>query len=175
MRIGIMGPQGSGKSTQAKLLADKLGLCILDTGQLIRDRAKEDDKTGKKLRELMGSGNLVGDQIPGELLQERTSKTDCQNGFIIDGYPRSLGQLEFFNPKFDKVIYLDISDEVAVERLSKRGREDDTPEGIKRRLEVFHNETKKIIEHYKKLGILIQIDANKSVEEVSENIEEQLQ
>lgn len=108
MRLGIMGPQGSGKSTQSKLLGEKLSLCVVDTGQLIRDRGNLDDSVGKSIQAAMLSGNLVENQIPAEILENRLGELDCQNGFVVDGYPRSLEQLEDFDPKYERVFYLDI-------------------------------------------------------------------
>lgn len=169
-----MGPQGSGKSTQSKLLAKKLGLCVIDTGQMIRDRGEQGDAVAAQIKQALNKGDLVSNQIPADLLQQRLAKPDCQGGVIIDGYPRTLDQLAVFDPGYDAVVYLDIKDTEAVKRLIHRGRGDDTPEGIKRRLELFHLKTKGVLSHFQNLGKLIKVDGGQLPERILADIQERL-
>lgn len=174
MRILITGPQGSGKSTQAQLLASKLSLCFISAGDLVRKAALEKSAEGKLIKGSLSQGLLVDDKIVASLVKKEIAKEECCHGFVLDGYPRNLGQLNFFDPKFDKVIYLDVEDKEVEERLLRRGREDDTPEIIRQRLGLYHQLTEPVLDYYQKMGKLIKIDGSKSIEEVEAEIEEKL-
>src|SRR3989338_507134 len=126
MKILLIGPQGSGKSTQASLLAEYLGIPKISTGDIFRKLPK--------VKEILAAGKLVDDETTAEIVKKRLQETDCQNGFILDGYPRNITQKELFDPQFEKVIYLKVPDEELMKRLLARGREDDTPESIRTRL-----------------------------------------
>ncbi len=170
MKILIAGPQGSGKTTQARILAEKLDLCLIKTGDLTRARAEKDDELGRKLKAALDLGILADDSIIASLLKEEMAKQNCPNGFVTDGYPRRLHQLEVYDPEFDQVFYLDVPNEVVVKRMLDRGREDDTPELIEERLKIFHEETAQVMDYYEKLGKLVRVDGSKGIEEVSEEI-----
>lgn len=172
MKILITGPQGSGKTTQAKILASKLGLCLVGAGDLVREYAqKRQDQEALKIRQELSEGKLVDDNLIYELVKSRLAKPDCQLGFVSDGYPRSESQSELFDPEFNLVFYLDISDQEAKRRLLHRGRSDDTSTQIDNRLYWYHQETEPLVEHYKQQGKLIKIDANRSVDEIAAQIE----
>src|SRR3989304_8984876 len=136
MKLIFLGAQGSGKSTQAKMLAGSLSLPYIEMGQLLRDRAKDMDFEAGEISLALETGNLVPDLIAVKTLQERISKNDCKKGFVLDGYPRNYAQLEGLPPGIDKVFYIKISDNIGIKRLINRNRRDDNLDVITRRLEI---------------------------------------
>lgn len=174
MKILLIGPQGSGKSTQAELLAKYLNLLKISTGDIFREIAKQDSPQGQTIREIQRSGKLVDDATTSRIVSERLKEKDVQNGFIMDGYPRNIIQKDLFDPVFDKVIYLNVSDQEVIRRLLKRGREDDTPESIQRRLELYKQQTQPLLDYYKQQGLLIEIDGTGSVEEIQDEIKKSI-
>jgi len=170
MKTLLIGPQGSGKSTQGKLLSVKLKVPVISTGEIFRKLKEEDSDEGRRIKEIYDRGKLIDDETTASLVKERLAKSDCQNGYIMDGYPRNMEQIRLFEPNFDKVIYLKISDEEAIERLMKRGREDDTRELITERLNIYHGQTDPILDHYQKLGLLSIVDGSGEIGPIFENI-----
>ncbi|MEK7595129.1 MAG: nucleoside monophosphate kinase [Patescibacteria group bacterium] len=161
MRITILGIQGSGKSTQAVLLGEKLKLTVIDVGGLIRQSCLTPNEKNKEACEGMKKGDLVPNDFAAEVLKERLKDKDCGKGFILDGYPRNLEQLNEYNPKIDVAILLDVQDIEAIKRLIERGRVDDTLEGISKRVSWYHERTKKVLEFYKNQGRLLVVDGNR--------------
>ena len=190
MKIMIMGPMNSGKGTYASRIAQKMGIPHISTGQIFRENIAAKTELGKKVESFINKGFLVPDDITVKVARERISKHDCKNGFIFDGFPRSIEQAKQFDKisKFDMVIFLDVPKEVLIERTSGRKtckkcgeifnmatfppkkegicdkcggelfqREDETPEGIKKRLEEYERNTKPLIDYYKKQGVLKRI------------------
>lgn len=172
MRLLFIGSQGSGKSTQAKIISQKLSLCYISTGDLFRQIAEEDSDLGKQVKDLLGKGKLVGDDIVVELVKKKLSEPECQKGFVFDGYPRTLDQQEVFDPGFDKVFYLKVSDETAIKRLLARGRADDSPDVIRERLQTYYQQTQPLLDYYQGLGSLIVVDGEKTIESIEKEIEE---
>lgn len=170
MRILITGPQGSGKTTQANAVAEKLGLCFVKTGEILRQLAEVDDLRGRKIKQALLVGDMVDDKIVADVVKNNLAEPICQTGFVADGFPRTLAQLENFDPKYQKVFYLNISDTLAIERLLARGRADDTLPLIKQRLLTYHVLTEPLIDHYRRLGVLVDIDASRSLSEVTDQI-----
>lgn len=166
MKILFLGPQGSGKSTQAKLAAEKLSLPYIEMGSLLREIAQGNDTKAGEIRQALETGDLVPDYITIETLQKRLNKPDCQSGFVLDGYPRNYAQLEGLPPNIDRVFYFTIPDEEAVKRLIERGRHDDTLKVITRRLEVYHRDSEPLVTYFTEQGILEEIDANRNIEEI---------
>ena len=205
LNLIFLGPPGAGKGTIAQNVGEKHSIPQISTGDLLRAMAKEDTELGKKVKEKMEAGLLVEDELMAQILEERIKKEDCANGFILDGYPRTMNQAELLEGimerlqrKIDAVLNIEISDESIIERLSNRvqcskcgkiynlksippweegicdncggklfQREDDKPEVIKNRLEVYRKQTAPLIEYYKGKGLLRTMN---SVGEVADNI-----
>lgn len=174
MKILLIGPQGSGKSTQGRLLADYLHIPYISTGDIFRDIARQDTEEGKKIRQILNSGRLVDDQTTSGMVKMRVKQLEYQGGFIFDGYPRNLEQIRLFDPGFNKVFYLKLSDDEATRRLMERAREDDTPELIAGRLKIYHRETDPLLDYYLQKGLLISIDGQGTIDEIQQKIREAL-
>jgi len=172
MKLILIGIQGAGKSTQGNILSEKLGIPYLSTGHIFRDMAREKTKIGRYLKEVMNSGALIPDKTTLEIVMEYLHRPEYEKGYIMDGFPRTTKQAEAFENGIDKVIYLKVSDREALWRLSYRNdnREDDTLVAIRKRIELFHEVTKPVIEFYRKKHQLIEVDGEEKIEEISKNI-----
>lgn len=169
-KVLFIGPQGSGKSTQARLLSEHLKIPVISTGDIFRKLAKEESSEGQRINKLLSEGKLIDDETTIEVVKKRLAEEDCKNGFILDGYPRNLNQIKEFDPGFDVVFYLDLADEEAIKRLIARGREDDTAFQIAERLNIFHEQTDPILEYYKKLDLVKIIDGNQAIESIQSEL-----
>ena len=174
MKIVVLGSQGSGKSTQAKLLAQKLHLPAIEMGQIFRDKANGNDIEAGQVKQALESGNLVPDQIAIHALQDRLAKSDCKNGYVLDGYPRNYAQIEGLPTDIDKVIIIKVSDQEGIKRLIQRLRKDDSLDIITQRLAIYHKETEPLLTYFRNKGILLEIDGEKSPEQVHQEIVEKL-
>ena len=170
MKIIVLGGQGSGKSTQAEMLATSLGLPYIEMGQIFRDRSRENDTEAGEIRAALETGDLVPDKITVKTLQDRLEKDDCKNGFVLDGYPRNYAQIEGLPKDIDKVFYIKVRDEEAIRRLIDRGRHDDSLDVIQRRLELFHRETEPLLTYFQQEEILEEVDGERSREEIHQDI-----
>lgn len=170
MKILITGPVGSGKTTQSQALARYLGICFIDTGNILRELARFETSDGRRIKSKIDHGLMAPDDIVGRVVREKMEGKDCQNGFVMDGYPRTVKQLGQFDPKYDGVFYLEIDDEAVSKRLMQRGRIDDTHKIVQRRLKLYHDLTEPILEYYQSLGILHRINANRGVEPIQSDI-----
>lgn len=173
MKIVLIGIQGAGKSTQGNLLSRKLEIPYLSTGHIFRELAKEKTKIGRYIKEIMNAGYLIPDKKTVEIVDKYLKRPEYQRGYIIDGFPRTIAQAEFFKNGADKVIYLKVSDEEALKRITFRngeGREDETPAAIKKRIELFHKLTKPVLDFYQRRGILVEIDGERTIEEINKDI-----
>ena len=172
MKLILIGIQGAGKSTQGNILSKKLGIPYLSTGHIFRDMAREKSKIGRYLKEVMNSGALIPDKTTLEIVSEYLRRPEYDKGYIMDGFPRTTKQAEAFENGIDKVIYLNVSDREALWRLSYRddNREDDTLMAIRKRIELFHEVTKPVIEFYRKKHQLIEVDGEKKIEEINKDI-----
>lgn len=168
MKILLIGPQGSGKSTQGKKLSEGLGIPYISTGDIFRKIAQTDPA----VKQMIESGRLVDDETTIKLVRERLTESDCQNGFILDGYPRNVEQAQALNLNFDKVIYINVSERIVVERLLNRGRADDTEQGIKKRLNLYKAQTQLLLDLYE--NILVEIDGTGSIEKVQDEIKKSI-
>ena len=175
-KILILGPQGSGKGTQAKLLSKELGVPAFSMGDLCRAEVAEKTEIGEKIDHILKAGELISDEIALTLMKKRVAQNDAKNGYIIDGYPRNDLQRALYE-KYDtptQVIVLVIPREETLRRIASRaikeGRADDTEEGLKRRLEIYERETLPIIEGYGAKGLVSFVDGMGTIEEVAERM-----
>ncbi|WP_022882670.1 adenylate kinase [Gryllotalpicola ginsengisoli] len=185
-RLLIVGPPGAGKGTQAKFIASSLGIPDVSTGDIFRENIKNETPLGLKVKEITAQGAYVPDEVTNEIVADRLSQTDAAKGFLLDGYPRTAGQVEFLDEflagqgaALDAVIRLIVDTEAVVQRLLKRaleqGRADDTEEVIRRRLDVYHTETEPIIDIYRERGLLIEVDGLGPIEEVAGRVHKALE
>ena len=186
MHIVFYGPEGSGKGTQAKLLADKLKLPILTSGDLVRDAAANDRGIiGEVTRQALSEGKYVADSEMFVLWKWRLKEEDAKGGWIMDGFPRNVEQAKFLDDKIgkygytvEKVFYLDLPEEESLKRLIKRGRPlhegsnqlHDSPERIAERLAIYKEGETDVLEYYRQKGVLFKINANQSIEDVHREI-----
>jgi adenylate kinase len=180
--IPVLGPQGSGKSTQAKLLAEFLHYKFISTGEVLRKLKDENNPVGLKLSRYWVTGELVPDELIEEILFPILENTETF-GFILDGYPRNLNQLNSFinflkmnNWNLQVAIYLEVGENECLDRLKKRTdlekREDETEEAIKRRLEIYKSETAPLLNKYEEMGKLKRINGERGIEEIQKDIRE---
>jgi adenylate kinase len=185
VNVLVLGPQGSGKGTQAKRIALAHHVPHVSTGDMFRAL---DDTTplGREVNEIMERGDLVPDGITIRMIQERLAQDDARSGFILDGFPRNLAQAEALDQmlkeigrSLDVIFFFDLDDETAKERALGRaheeGRMDDTPESIERRLALYHEQTEPVVEYYRTTGKLVPLHANRSIEDVSAEIQKALE
>ena len=186
MNILLLGPQGSGKGTQAKRIAEEYGLAHIATGDMLRAAIADDKPLGRVVKPIVESGDLVPDELMVNLIRERLDDEDTREGFILDGFPRTMAQAEALDSMLseigrdlDIVFELQINDDVAVDRLGKRaveeGRTDDTPDAIARRLSEYHEKTEPLVGYYRLRGNLVGIHGNKPIDDVFSEIQEALQ
>jgi len=180
----LLGPQGSGKGTQAKRIADDHGIPHVSTGDMFR-ALDENGDVGREVREIMARGDLVPDEITIRMIEARLSEDDALEGFILDGFPRNRAQAEALDAMFsvigrglDAILYFDLPDDVARERALGRaveeGRADDTAAAIDKRLAIYHEQTEPIVEYYRPTGKLVQLHAERPVGEVYGQIQQAL-
>ena len=176
-----MGPPGAGKGTQAVVVASALGVPHISTGDIFRANVSAGTPLGEEAQRYMDAGEYVPDSITNAMVRDRISHDDCRPGFMLDGYPRTLEQvteldmmLESDGTRLDRVIELTVDTDEVVGRLLKRaqeqGRADDTADVIRRRLEVYFEQTAPLIAVYRERGILLQVDGMGDVAEVTERI-----
>jgi len=181
MRLLIMGPPGAGKGTQAKLIAVHYRIPAISTGDIFRAMKNADTPLARQVREIMESGGYVSDEITNEIVKDRLSKPDCQQGFLLDGYPRTLQQVQTLddylaetNRALDAVISLLADTDEVVARLLKRaaidGRSDDNEETIRVRLQVYAEQTEPLLDVYGSRGLLVEVNGLGEIDEVSERV-----
>ena len=208
MKIIMLGAPGAGKGTQAQMIADKYNIPHISTGDIFRANIKNGTELGKKAKEYMDKGQLVPDELTVQLLLDRVANDDCKNGYVLDGFPRTIPQADVLdneltklNDKVDYAINVDVPDENIVRRMSGRRaclkcgatyhiehippktegicdkcgselvqRDDDKPETVKNRLNVYHEQTQPLIDYYTKKNILKTVDGTKDMQEVFNNI-----
>ena len=172
MKIILIGIQGSGKSTQGMLLSEKLGVPYLSTGHIFREIAKEKTPLGREIKLIINAGVLISDQKTLAIVSEYLDRSEYANGYIIDGFPRTLNQVENFKNGIDKVFYIKVSDKETLWRISGREeeREDETLLAIRKRIDLFHKFTEPVVEYYKHKGILIEIDGEQSIEAITKEM-----
>ncbi|MBE9208141.1 adenylate kinase [Nostoc sp. LEGE 06077] len=176
-RLIFLGPPGAGKGTQAQVLAEHLQIPHISTGEILRQAMKEQTPLGIKAQSYVDSGELVPDQLVQDLVEERLNQPDAKSGWILDGFPRKVTQAAFLEELLTKtaqggerVVNLDAPDDVVISRLLARGRKDDAEEVIRRRLEVYRNETAPLIDYYSQRQRLLTVNGNQSQEEVTSEL-----
>lgn len=172
MKIILVGIQGAGKSTQGNLLSDKLNIPYLSTGHIFRELAKEKSSEGRYIKETINAGYLIPDDRTLKIVSDYLHRNEYKSGYILDGFPRTKIQAEAFENGVSKVIYLRVSDKEALWRLAGRddNREDDTLKAIKKRIELFHQFSEPVLDHYREKGVLLEIDGEKSIEDIHDEI-----
>ena len=176
MRIILFGPPGCGKGTQATFISDSLAIPHLSTGDMLRSAVGSGSEIGMKAKNIMERGSLVSDEIVLSIVEERIAKNDCENGFILDGFPRTVNQAEKLDlllsnsHKLDCVLRIKVDEDEIIKRLIDRAREDDKPEIIKNRFKTYNSETQPLIPFYEERKILFNINGMQKIEKVSEDI-----
>ncbi|NJA55722.1 adenylate kinase [Streptomyces sp. NEAU-H3] len=186
MRIVLVGPPGAGKGTQAAFLAKKLSIPHISTGDLFRANISQGTELGKRAKSYMDAGNLVPDEVTIGMAKDRMEQEDAANGFLLDGFPRNVGQAEALDGilkewgvRLDAVLDLEVPEDEVVKRIAGRRicrndsshvfqRDDDKEETVRKRLEVYHTETEPIIDFYRAQDLVKTIPALGKVNEVTE-------
>ncbi len=204
MKIIMLGAPGAGKGTQAEMICEKYGLPHISTGDIFRANIKNGTELGKEAKKYMDQGLLVPDELTVKILLDRVAKDDCKNGYVLDGFPRTIPQAEVLdkaltelNDKVDYAINVDVPDENIINRMSGRRacvtcgatyhvvfaptkveglcdkcganlilRDDDKPETVKNRLDVYHKQTQPLIDFYSQKGVLKEVDGTKAMSDV---------
>lgn len=178
MKLILIGIQGSGKSTQGNLLSEKLSIPYLSSGHIFREMAKEKTPIGRYIKETINAGYLISDEKTLEIVEEYLRRDEYKSGYILDGFPRTVPQAEQFENGIKAAIYLKVTDKEALWRLAGRedteSREDSTLHAIKKRINLFHEKTEPVIEFYRSKGVVLEIDGEKTIEEINKEILEKL-
>lgn len=176
-RLVFLGPPGAGKGTQAKILAELLGIPHISTGDILRSAIAQNTSLGQKAQSYVTKGELVPDELLVDLIRDRLQQPDAEKGWILDGFPRNVNQASFLeqllqelNQKVDYAVNLEVPDEVLISRLLERGRQDDDQEIIRRRLDIYHQETTPLIGFYNERSSLKAINGNRSMTDVTESL-----
>ncbi len=181
MRSILLGPPGAGKGTQAGLLAARYSIPAISTGDIFRANIKNETELGKQVKDILASGGYVSDDITNAIVEDRLQKEDCQDGFLLDGYPRTTAQVEALDAMLakagktlERVLELVVDEDVVVERLLNRaqieGRADDTEEVIRERLAIYHRETEPLSKAYAERGLLVRVDGLGEIDAVTERV-----
>ncbi|SDS02330.1 adenylate kinase [Jiangella sp. DSM 45060] len=180
-RLLIMGPPGAGKGTQAELVAKRFAVPAISTGDIFRSNIADETDLGRQVKGYLDSGRYVPDELTNEVVRDRLTRADVADGFLLDGYPRTLAQVDFLDKvlaehghEIDHVIVLNVDVDEVVKRLHERalkeGREDDTPETIRKRQELYLEQTAPLIAVYRERGLVFEVDGLGSVDDVQQRV-----
>ena len=175
MRLVLLGPPGAGKGTQAELLSDKLGVPHISTGNLFRANISQQTALGREAKKYLDAGDLVPSDVTNRMVESRIAEPDAAKGFVLDGYPRTVDQavalekmLQQSGHTLDGVVSFEVADDVVVERMLGRGRDDDTEEVIRNRMQVYRDETAPLLQHYD--GLILPVHGVGEVDEVNARV-----
>ena len=176
-RVLLFGAPGSGKGTQAALLAERLGVPAISTGEMLRAAVAGGSALGRRVDAILAVGSLVDDATMGEVVRERLARADARRGFLLDGYPRTIPQaatleeiLRRHGAGLDAAVLLEVPEAELVRRLTSRGREDDREDVVRERLRVFDEKTAPLIGYYQQRGLLRRVDGDRAVPDVADAI-----
>ena len=186
MNVLLLGPQGSGKGTQAKRIQAEYGIPHIATGDMLRAAMADGTELGRRVTPIVDSGQLVPDDLMIELIRDRLGEPDAEAGFVLDGFPRTPAQADALDVMLDEidrrlsiVFEFQLPDDAATERLLRRsaleGRADDEPDAIAKRLALYHEQTEPLVGHYRLRGNLVGIHADRSIDEVFAEVQEALE
>ena len=177
LRVVMLGAPGSGKGTQAEALSERLGIPAISTGEMLRDAVSSGSSLGRRVERILAEGTLVDDQTMADVVRRRLAEEDTNGGFLLDGFPRTTAQAESLEKilgeagtRLDRVLCIEVPEDELVRRALARKRVDDRKDVIRRRLEVYREQTEPLIGHYRELELLCQIPGDRPVEEVTEGI-----
>src|SRR5262245_14595924 len=185
MRVVFLGPPGSGKGTQAKFLAERLGVLAISTGEILRTAVREKTPLGQKAQAIMERGDLVSDELIVELIRERIAQADARRGFILDGFPRTITQAEALEKllaekgdSLSAAVNFRVPDEELTRRMlgraSEEGRADDRPETIRERLRVYREKTEPLVSFYRKRDLVADVDGVGDVDQIGSRLDSAL-
>lgn len=176
-RLIFLGPPGAGKGTQAVKVAEYFQIPHISTGELLRIAVSRKTELGQKAQEYMDKGELVPDHLILDMVRDRLSQSDVIKGWILDGFPRNVSQASFLDDLLAEIhqecnyaVNLEVPDEELISRMLARGRQDDNEETIRRRLEVYREETAPVIDYYRQRNELVSVNGNLSMDEVTEEL-----
>ncbi len=181
MRLVLLGPPGAGKGTQAKRLAAHLGVPAISTGDIFRSNIAESTALGRLAQTYLDAGKLVPDEVTNDMVDDRIGQDDCTRGFVLDGYPRNVAQVDALEGmlaqrgvKLDAVVELTVDRDEVVQRLRRRaeleGRSDDTEDVIRHRQDVYVEQTAPLVDVYRAHGLLVQVDGMGDVDDVTNRL-----
>lgn len=179
VQLVFLGPPGAGKGTQASVIAESYGIPHISTGEILRAHVAQETELGKQAKIYMERGDLVPDQLILDMVEQRLNAADAQQGWLLDGFPRTVSQAEFVDQLLEKtgnaklqVLNLDVADTVLISRLLARGRQDDTEETIRNRLQVYRQQTAPLIEFYQQRQQLVTLNGDQSIDDVTANLKQ---
>jgi adenylate kinase len=175
MKLLFIGPPGAGKGTQASRVAERLGIPHISTGDMFRYHVSAGTELGKRVDSIMKAGDYVPDEVTVEMLEERITQPDASGGFILDGFPRTEGQVEALDgligrAGLDAVVVLNVSEDALLERMLGRGRPDDTEDTIRNRFKVYQEQTEPLLDLFDERGLVVHVDGAAQIEEVTDRI-----
>jgi len=185
--IVILGPPGAGKGTQGKLIAAEAGIPHVNTGDMFRAECAAGTELGERVKAILDAGDLVPDELTIEVVRARLDQDDTVDGFILDGFPRTLAQAEALDRVLERidrgelsaVLDFELPDDIVMQRLLGRaaveGRSDDLPDKVRHRLDVYHEKTEPLVDYYRTRGLLVPIHADRSVEDVFSEVQDALE
>lgn len=175
MRLLFVGPPGAGKGTQAHLVASRLGIPHVSTGEMFRQHVESGTAIGAEVRVILETGEYVPDSLTVAMLEERVGRLDAADGFILDGFPRTAAQVLALDgligaTGLDRVVVFEVDEDILAERMLTRGRPDDTHETIRNRFKIYAEQTEPLLDLYRARGVVVEVDGMGPVDEVTERV-----